>query len=88
MTIALSNAKAINQLSEVEVKDNDYLQIGFPVPREKISLLQVKVEGDQQEGEYKAAQIAEQEMLKLIEGALIEGYELGEEKEREIILNK
>ena len=88
MAIALSNAKAINQLSEVEVKDNDYLQISFSVPREKISLLQVKVEGDQQEGKYKAAQIAEQEMFKFIEDALIGGYELGGEKEREIILNK
>lgn len=88
MMIALSNAKTINQLSEVEIKDNDYLQIGFPVPREKMSLLQVKVEGNRPEGEYKAAQIAEQEMFKLIEDVLIRGYDLGEEKEREIILSK
>lgn len=88
MTIALSNAKAINQLSEVEVKDNDYLQIGFSVPREKISLLQVKTEGDALSSGRAAAQIAEQEMFKLIEDALIGGYELGGEKERETILNK
>jgi hypothetical protein len=90
-TMAITNASALQKLGEVSIEDDDYLAIPFPIPREKIFLLQIRIKTGKKSFENSRrtrGQIAERELFKLIEEILLQGYELGGEKIKELDLEK
>lgn len=80
MIIAITNGNDLQKIGPVELKEDSLVHINFPIPRAKIYLIQVNLEGRRHTSSTprERAQALEQEMFRLIEESLVEGYKSGE----------
>lgn len=90
MTIALTNGAVLKRLGyQGEIPRDDYLTLHFPIPKEAFCLLRVELiqEGVSHITGREQGQFLEQKMFELLEDALVNGYQPGEEKKIRIRIN-